>query len=513
MAVFCRQSTAIIVTVGPVLDADGVAVTDGVVGDFLISKNGAAPAALNGSATLTHRNTGHYSLSLTATDVNTVGTVEIVINDLTNACPIKEITVVETTIYDALFADTANGFAGAVGASTVTFSNASIATVTTLTNLPAITANWLTAAGTAADFGTEVAGAVWDLDATGHQTQGTFGQAIGDPAADTNTIYKAVVTDATGATVGVDVAAVLDDTGTAGVVVASLAAGSITAATIATGAIDADALSADAGTEIGTAVWATAARTVTAATNITSTGGAIDLTAGGTVGIDWGNIENTGTTVLLTSTRVEEVTSVLGNVFGSVSGNVVGSVGSVTTGGITSGTFAAGAINAAAIAADAIGASELAADAIAEIQSGLATAVNLATVDTVVDAIKLKTDLLPEAPAKNTAFTYVVKMVDSTDGFTPETGLTITMTRSLDGAAFGAATGAVTEISTGHYKVDASAADMNGDIVTHRFTAAGAARRRCFRDSRDRSAGFRSLPPHRPLPGQRAGLYRRGKTS
>ena len=47
----------------------------------------------------------------------------------------------------------------------------------------------------------------------------------------------------------------------------------ITAAGIDTGAIDADALAADAGTEIGTAVWATAARTLTAATNITSTGG------------------------------------------------------------------------------------------------------------------------------------------------------------------------------------------------------------------------------------------------
>ena len=52
-----------------------------------------------------------------------------------------------------------------------------------------------------------------------------------------------------------------------------LAAGVITAAAVATGAIDADALAADAGTEIGTAVWATAARTLTAATNITSTGG------------------------------------------------------------------------------------------------------------------------------------------------------------------------------------------------------------------------------------------------
>jgi hypothetical protein len=40
-------------------------------------------------------------------------------------------------------------------------------TVTTLTNLPAITANWLTAAGTAADFGTEIGAAVLSALGTG----------------------------------------------------------------------------------------------------------------------------------------------------------------------------------------------------------------------------------------------------------------------------------------------------------------------------------------------------------
>jgi hypothetical protein len=34
-----------------------------------------------------------------------------------------------------------------------------------------------------------VADAVWDEDATAHQTQGTFGQAIGDPVADTDSIW------------------------------------------------------------------------------------------------------------------------------------------------------------------------------------------------------------------------------------------------------------------------------------------------------------------------------------
>jgi hypothetical protein len=53
-----------------------------------------------------------------------------------------------------------------------------------------------------------------------------------------------------------------------GITAASFAAGAINAAAIATGAIDADAVAADAGTEIATAVWALATRTLTANTNL-----------------------------------------------------------------------------------------------------------------------------------------------------------------------------------------------------------------------------------------------------
>ena len=78
----------------------------------------------------------------------------------------------------------------------------------------------VTAAATAA--------AVWDLDATAHQTTGTFGQAIGDPGANTETIYDAVVTDATDINIATDIVAVkaetaliVEDTGTTGVVIAA----------------------------------------------------------------------------------------------------------------------------------------------------------------------------------------------------------------------------------------------------------------------------------------------------
>lgn len=116
---------------------------------------------------------------------------------------------------DATAADNAEAFfdgTGYAGTNNVIPTVTTTTTATNVTTVNGLAANVITAAATAADFGTEVAAAVWNADATSYQTQGTFGQAIGDPVADTNTIYKAVVTDATGATVGVDVVAMKVDT-------------------------------------------------------------------------------------------------------------------------------------------------------------------------------------------------------------------------------------------------------------------------------------------------------------
>ncbi len=107
---------------------------------------------------------------------------------------------------NATLASTTNITAGTITTVTTT------TTATNVTTVNGLAANVITAASMADDASTEIANKVWDTDATGHQTQGTFGQAIGDPAADTNTIFKAVVTDATGATVGVDVVAVKAET-------------------------------------------------------------------------------------------------------------------------------------------------------------------------------------------------------------------------------------------------------------------------------------------------------------
>lgn len=178
--------------------------------------------------------TGWYKFAMSQADTNGnnigfnftgTGAIPQTVNLVTTACDPT------STAFGLSLAKTTNitGFndiaaTAIVSGGAITTSGGAVSTVTTATNVTTVNglaANVITAAATAADFGTEIASAVWDMDATAHQTGGTFGQAIGDPGADTNTIFKAVCTDATGATVGVDVAAVLADTGTDGVVVAA----------------------------------------------------------------------------------------------------------------------------------------------------------------------------------------------------------------------------------------------------------------------------------------------------
>lgn len=65
-------------------------------------------------------------------------------------------------------------------------------------------------------------------------------------------------------------------------------------------------------------------------------------------------------------------------------------------------------------------------------------------------------------------------MTDSTS-HAPAAGLSVTVTRSIDGGVFGAGTlSAVTEIANGLYSVDFGAADLNGKVITLQATAATA---------------------------------------
>ena len=75
----------------------------------------------------------------------------------------------------------------------------------------------------------------------------------------------------------------------------------------------------------------------------------------------------------------------------------------------------------------------------------------------------------------NTAFSNIeFLMVDSTDHVTPKTGLSVTGERSIDGGAFAAVSGSIAEVSDGIYQFDALAADLNGTVITFRFSGTAA---------------------------------------
>lgn len=106
---------------------------------------------------------------------------------------------------------------------------------------------------------------------------------------------------------------------------------------------------------------------------------------------------------------------------------------------------------------------------------------DIAAVKADTAAIKTRTDNLPEGVKKNAALNnFMFLMVDTVDGKTPKTGLTVSGQRSIDGAAFGALANAATEIGSGWYKVDLAASDLNGDTVALLFTASGADARNVF---------------------------------
>lgn len=75
---------------------------------------------------------------------------------------------------------------------------------------------------------------------------------------------------------------------------------------------------------------------------------------------------------------------------------------------------------------------------------------------------------------KNVAKNNFMFLVTDSTNHNPVTGRVITLTRSIDGAAFAAGTlGAITEVSSGWYKTNIPAADLNGDVIALRGTATG----------------------------------------
>jgi hypothetical protein len=95
-----KQSTSAIELVGPVLDASGVAVTSAAIADFQLTKNGAT-AAMSGN-TISHSHNGHYLITLTTTNTDTLGRLTVSVNNAAMAMSVFRWNVLTANAFDAL---------------------------------------------------------------------------------------------------------------------------------------------------------------------------------------------------------------------------------------------------------------------------------------------------------------------------------------------------------------------------------------------------------------------------
>src|SRR5678815_4074065 len=106
--IYAKLSTAITLPFGPVMDSTGAEYTGAVVGDVKISKNNGTPAALNASATLTHKEVGVYELALTSSDISAVGQATLTLSKTTYIAPPVTLIVLPAKVYDSIVGGTDN---------------------------------------------------------------------------------------------------------------------------------------------------------------------------------------------------------------------------------------------------------------------------------------------------------------------------------------------------------------------------------------------------------------------
>jgi len=199
------------------------------------------------------------------------------------------------------------------------------------------------------------------------------------------------------------------------------------------------------------------AGTITTTTNLTNLPSipanwitAAGITAAALNGKGNWNVGKTGYSLTATTGLGNQTSNITGNLSGSV-GSVTGAVGSVTgnvggnvTGSVGSVVGAVGSVTGN-VGGNVVG-------SVASVTSAVAITSNV---------------------KKNQALAkFQFLMTDSTN-HAPATGLTVTVTRSIDGAAFAAGTlSAVTEVANGMYYVDFGSGDLNGNVITLQATAA-----------------------------------------
>ena len=427
---FKKNSAVTGFTFGLVSSTNGSDITTGTpVGYYTL--DGGTQTAI-GDVTPVHEGNGQWSFDLLAAEMNgdIVGLTFTHTSAITAHFTIKTDTKIVSELNDF------NSVTDTVG------------TVTTLTNLPAITTNWLTATGIASSAMNGKGD--WNIGKTGYTLTQSF------PAN-----FASTVINGAGAVDGL-VQGFLNN------LLTETTAGRITA-NFDTFFENADAVTAKVVDDVG---------------------------AGGGGGTDWtaserneirGRLGVTGTTAAGGNTPTLST-------FNPVSDTVanVTTVATTTTNTDMRGTDGANttAPDNTSITAILVDTNDLQTNqgnwltATGFALSSVATEARLSELDAgtggkmanQVDLIKTDTSGIDDlAINKNAAFpNFEFLMVLTSDGRTPATGLTVTAQASIDGASFINVSGSITEVSNGIYQFDALAADTNGDVITWRFSSATA---------------------------------------
>jgi len=155
MTFILRQSTAVNFYMGPFLDPAAQTTEEGLTitaAEVFLSKNGGAYGGKSETTDMVHSQTGMYLCNLDTTDTNTVGTLNVLVDDTADlATPVAaEYQVVEEAIYDALYVLSADGYSTAGAVQLATATQASIDAIEAYaaaltTSMAAVTAEVVTA--------------------------------------------------------------------------------------------------------------------------------------------------------------------------------------------------------------------------------------------------------------------------------------------------------------------------------------------------------------------------------
>jgi molybdopterin-binding protein len=232
-----KQSTVATVIVGPVLDSTGAAVTNAVVGDFRLAKNGTV-ATLSG-ATVTHDANGYYLIALTTGNTDTTGRLVLTSGNTAHSMASHHWSVLPASVFDALYTNATNSTGGLVTAT---------GTITALAGA----VSTLTAGGVRTELNTELG----RIDANiGSRATQTSVDAI-DDYVDTEVAAIKAKTDLIVAFPDNFASMVINaNNGHVAVTVHAIQAGAYTSAAFAANWFTAAGLASDAVTEVVNGVW------------------------------------------------------------------------------------------------------------------------------------------------------------------------------------------------------------------------------------------------------------------